>query len=111
MAAGWHQATVREAQAHREAIQAQMGEWFIAECVDGKVAGPGYGGSVETCVPETLGHLVILRSRGDTVPDGDPHNVHQPSSSLQVSQLSKKMPGWNPVLGHEMKVLSLTCLK
>jgi hypothetical protein len=69
---GWHQATVREALAHNEAIQAQMGEWFIAELVDGKVAGPGYGGSVETCVPERLGHLVILRNRGDTVPDSKP---------------------------------------
>ena len=63
----WHVATAREAEIHKEAILSQMGEWFIAELVDGKVEGRGYGGNVNKCVPEKFGHLVILKNRKEKV--------------------------------------------
>eukprot|EP00092_Neocalanus_flemingeri_P033931 GFUD01036897.1.p1 GENE.GFUD01036897.1~~GFUD01036897.1.p1 ORF type:complete len:702 (+),score=218.67 GFUD01036897.1:901-3006(+) len=47
-----------------------MGDWFIAGLVDGKVEGSGYGGKVTKCVPEQLGHLVIVKTRKESFKTG-----------------------------------------
>ena len=41
-----------------------MGEWFIAELVDGQIKGSGYGGILtKEDIPEKLGHLVVMKNR------------------------------------------------
>ena len=85
---GWHQATVREANAHKETIVAQMDQWFIAQLVDGKVTGAGYGGQVEACVPEELGHLVILRNKEETVSCIDVQQVQENEETIMTSKSS-----------------------
>ena len=60
---------MKEAEIHKTAILSKMGEWFIAELVDGKISGAGYGGNIEACVPDKMGHMVILRNRKE-IPKG-----------------------------------------
>ena len=58
---GWRQANVEDAEAHREDILAQMGEWYIAQVGGGWVNGLGYGGNVVAEGYKELGHMVIIR--------------------------------------------------
>eukprot|EP00092_Neocalanus_flemingeri_P010282 GFUD01011078.1.p1 GENE.GFUD01011078.1~~GFUD01011078.1.p1 ORF type:complete len:265 (+),score=93.25 GFUD01011078.1:28-822(+) len=58
-------ATAEEAEIHKEEIMAQMGEYFIAELVDGKVEGEGHGGQITKCIPEHFGHLVVMKKKTD----------------------------------------------
>ena len=60
----WYKATSREAEIHKEAIVSEMGEWFIAELVEGQIKGSGYGGVLtKEDIPEKLGHLVVMKNR------------------------------------------------
>ena len=59
---GWHLATVEEARARRAEILSQMGDWWTAQLVGGKISGRGYGGKIETCAPEPFGHIVLLKN-------------------------------------------------
>ena len=77
---------MREANAHKETIVAQMGPWFIAQLVDGFVTGTGYGGKVEACVPEELGHLVILRNKEETVSCIDVQPVQEKEETIITSK-------------------------
>ena len=58
---GWRLANVEDAEAHREDILAQMGEWYIAQVGGGWVNGLGYGGNVVAEGYKELGHMVIIR--------------------------------------------------
>jgi len=58
---GWRQANLKEAEAHKEAIVAQMGKWWIAEVAGGWINGRGYGGNVEARGKRALGHRVLIR--------------------------------------------------
>ena len=58
---GWRQANVEDAEALREDILAQMGEWYIAQVEGGWVNGLGYGGNVVAEGYKELGHMVIIR--------------------------------------------------
>ena len=51
----WYKATSREAEFHKEVIVSQMGEWFIAELVDGQIKGSGYGGILTKKVSRKIG--------------------------------------------------------
>ena len=58
----WFVATVQEAEIHKEAIMAQMGEYYIAELVDGRINGEGHGGEIIQCLPDDkFGHLVVMK--------------------------------------------------
>jgi len=60
----WYRATSREAEINKDNIVSQMGEWFIAELVDGQIKGSGYGGILtKEDIPEKLGHLVVMKNR------------------------------------------------
>ena len=59
---GWRQADLQEAEAHKEAIVALMGKWWIAEVAGGWINGRGYGGNVEEEEEQrALGHRVLIR--------------------------------------------------
>ena len=61
-----HLATIGEAVARRAEILSQMGDWWIAQLVGGRISGRGYGGKIETCAPEPFGHLVLLKKLGSS---------------------------------------------
>ena len=64
----WHKAAVWEAELYKDIILNQMGEWFIAELLDGRMTGPGHGSNIEPGVIEQLGHMVIIRHKeGDNI--------------------------------------------
>jgi len=58
----WQMASTTEAERNLPEILSQMGRWFIAQLVDGKVVGEGYGGKVEKkeVSEHGLGHVVIV---------------------------------------------------
>ena len=70
---GWRQANVEDAEAHREDILAQMGEWYIAQVEGGWVNGLGYGGNVVAEGHKELGHMVIIRCTEQI--QGDPVRI------------------------------------
>ena len=58
---GWHQPSIKEAEALEEVIVASCSKWVIAELDGGWINGRGYGGNVEAKGPRDLGHRVLIR--------------------------------------------------
>ena len=109
---GWRQANVEDAEAHREDILAQMGEWYIAQVEGGWVNGLGYGGNVVAEGHKELGHMVIIRCteqiQGDPVRifianifirkkicEGKAENIFSRTQLYRFSRSNKRILHWN----------------
>ena len=96
---GWRRANVEDAEAHREDILAQMGEWYIAQVEGGWVNGLGYGGNVVAGGHKELGHMVIIRCTEQI--QGDPVRIF--IANIFVLGLNQQKQKFDPLIIKKFK--------